>query len=148
MVKILTFGTAVDLVQLRSLWGSTARHCVDQYSILFQYYSLGATLLCHAGYTLGSATHFQFSNLCRRAINALFLFSIYQCTKRVYSHRTDHGMHICHIQCWCFLPSRTDSTYDIELAGKLNIQQTHPYCRLLMENAGTMLLHLLFFKHD
>jgi len=30
-----------------------AMHCGEQYSIFFHYYSLGVTLLCRAGYTLG-----------------------------------------------------------------------------------------------
>jgi len=38
--------------------GGTAKHCVDQYTVLFRYCSLGATLLCRAGYVLGFATHF------------------------------------------------------------------------------------------
>jgi len=33
--------------------GDTAKHCVDQYMVLFHYCSLGATLLCRASYMLG-----------------------------------------------------------------------------------------------
>ena len=49
--------SAFGLVQLRSLGGGTARHCVDQYLVLFRYYSLGNDAaipgephdrLCHA----------------------------------------------------------------------------------------------------
>jgi len=47
-----------------------------------------------------------------------------------YSLCTDHDMHICHIQCRCLWPSQTDSTFDIGLDGKLNMQHTStPYTR-------------------
>jgi len=48
---------ALELVQLRSLGGGTIRHCSDQYSVLFHYYSLDGNTarpvglharLCHA----------------------------------------------------------------------------------------------------
>jgi len=41
--------------------GGTAKHCNDQYMVLFHYCSLGATLLCQTGYMLGFARHFSFT---------------------------------------------------------------------------------------
>jgi len=37
--------------------GGAAKHCVDQYMVLFCYCPLGVTLLCRTGYMLGFATH-------------------------------------------------------------------------------------------
>jgi len=39
--------------------GGTAKHCVDQYMVLFRYCSLGGDCYAgRAGYMLGFATHF------------------------------------------------------------------------------------------
>jgi len=42
------------------LGGGTAKHCGDQLLGVFHYSSLGDALLCWAGYTTDSATHFYF----------------------------------------------------------------------------------------